>query len=252
MIKRFLRSPITTVALFVIAAGLILGGGVSATRAALTARSEFFGAQIELSDIETAITENGEVVGGKEDSQAKDALLGEKRFLKPNKLELSEDGSLSNFEIGRTYDEVLAVRNIGNIDQYVRVTVRKYWEGADGKKRTDLDPDLIVLNYPEGNGWVIDTDASTPERTVLYYQDIIRCEDNDKTENAGASQDTKPFVDKLTISSDVLTSMTGDEYDYEDVTFRIEAEVDAVQTHNDQEAMMGAWGRTKDGYEVKQ
>ena len=33
--------------------------------------------------------------------------------------------------------------------------------------------DLIDLNLKEGSGWVIDKNASTKERTILYYTGIL-------------------------------------------------------------------------------
>ena len=238
MLNKILRSPIATALLGLAAVGLILMGGINTVRAAPAIVSEYFGAQVELTDIETALLENGEIAEGDDD------LLVTKRFLEPNELhERDENGLVDNFKIGKTYDEKLAVRNVGTIDQYVRVTVRKYWETTDGK-RVDLDPKLIDIHFVTDDGWTIDEDASTPERTVLYYDSILGSAENSET---GNPTDSSLFADKITISSDVFNYMTGEDYDYENVTFRIEAQVDAVQTHSDEEAMRSAWGRTNKG-----
>ena len=63
--------------------------------------------------------------------------------------------------------EELAVINNDAINEYVRVTVYKYWE-KDGEKAVDLDPSLINLHFVTG-AWVIDEEASPSERPVLYY-----------------------------------------------------------------------------------
>ncbi|MBR3234014.1 MAG: hypothetical protein IKG11_00185 [Atopobiaceae bacterium] len=240
MLKKFLGSPIATVALFVAAAALIGYGGIKGVQAAPRVQSELFGVQVELDHIQTSLTENGQIAEGDGD------LLGQ-RFFDAND-DLSD---ASQFKVGKAYNEVLAVQNTGTIDQYVRVTVRKYWyeeeQGADGvaKKRVNLDPSLINLHFVTDDGWVIDEKASTPERTVLYYQGIVGSEQDSES---GEPSSTSPFVDKITISSDVLTQTTDKNLDYENLRFCVEAEVDAVQTHNGDEAMRGVWGRTVEGY----
>lgn len=217
MVKKILRSPVTTVVLFVLAAGLLLTGTIGGVRAAPLLQSDAFQAQIQLTNIGAALTENGTAVAGD------DALL----------TNLVPQGE--TFTIGKTYDEALAVTNTGDIDVYVRVTVYKYWTDSDGKA-VDLKPELIILNFPEGSGWVIDENASTDERTVLYYTAPVA---------PGAS--TPSFVDTLTISSNVSTEITREDngshsYDYGEVSFHVEAVADAVQEHNGEAATRSAWG----------
>ena len=228
MKKGVLRSPVTIAVLFVLAIGLLGVGTVGAVQAAPRIQSNDYRAEVVLTNIETALTENGTIVEG-DDTLLKSLVpAGEK------------------FAVGKTYDEVLAVRNVGTIDEFVRVTVSLYWEDADGKL-VDLDPSLIQLHFVEGDGWTIDKAASTPERTVLYY----RNPDPDGDGSIAPGEDTTPFADKLAIDAKVLTEVTktsdGEVYDYSKdngVRFRISAVADAVQTHNGQDAMTGAWGRT--------
>ena len=227
MLKKMLRSSIAPVLLFVLAAGLIGYGGINAVQAAPRIQSEVFGAQVELASIATALVENDVIVP--DDGE----LLGSS-FVAAN--ELSED--YSDFKVGKKYTERLAVQNVGAIDQYVRVTVYKYWADSEGNvldKRTDLKPEYIELNFPSDTGWTIDEAASTEERTVLYYSGIA----------AQGSDPTSIFMDSITISPKAAKVITSnEEYKYNGVYFHIKATVDAVQTHNGQEAMTGAWGRT--------
>lgn len=216
MIKTLFRSPAFTAVLFIAAALLLVGGTIGATQAAPRIASGDYRAQVELTDIQTALVENGTQKSGD------DALL-------QDMLKNAGDTSL---KLGKSYDDKLAVRNVGNIDEYVRVTVTKYWTDAEGKQLT-LDPSLIKLTWGTKAGWSIDEDASTPERTVLYY-----------SKKLAVGDDTKPFVTKVTIDSDVVRQVTGEEYDYEGMKFVVEAKVDAVQTHNGEAAMTSAWGRT--------
>ena len=219
--KRLLSTPVATALLFVLAAGLIGFGGIRGVQAAPRIESNVFGAQVELSNIDTALVENGTIREGDE------TLL----------TQLVPEGE--EFEVGRTYPEALSVQNVGTIPQFVRVTVYRYWEDAVGNqiKATDLDPDFIELGFVTGEGWTIDAEASTEERTVLYYASVLE---------PGAF--SSPFTDTLRISPDTLTVISGeDDWKYEGVTFHIKAVVDAVQTHNGEDAMTGVWGRTNEG-----
>ncbi|MBQ6390268.1 MAG: hypothetical protein IJH88_01435 [Eggerthellaceae bacterium] len=238
--KTILRSPVFTVAIFVLAAALLGFGTVGAVQAAPRVQSGDFRAEVVLTNIETALTENGTVREGNDD------LL--KTFL--------ADNGDSELKIGKTYPYKLGVRNVadaksGGIPQHVRVTVHKFWSltDADGNPLThdgskqgkafSLDPSLIELHFVEGNGWTIDKNASTDERTVLYYSGVLE-----------PGQDTPDFTDTLTINGKVVTDMTrladgSDQFSYEGVQFRIKATVDAVQTHNGEAALNGAWGQHK-------
>ena len=242
---KVLRSPITTAILFVAAAALLAFGGIGAVQAAPRIQSSDYRAEVVLTNIETALTEYGEVREG-DDDLVKNTLLANNKDANGN-----VDDSL---KIGKKYDYTLGVRNVGvsaknGIDQYVRVTVYKYWVLVDdeGNVITDkngkvkdcgLDPSLIDLHFVEGKGWAIDKDASTDERTVLYYDKALAPDGGDST----------PLTDTLRIDPKVLKEITdassGLDYDYDKVEFRIKATVDAVQTHNPKLAMTSAWGRT--------
>ena len=102
-------------------------------------------------------------------------------------------------------------------------------------KDTTLSPDLIDLNLKEGSGWVIDKNASTKERTILYYTGILP-----------AGKSTPALSDTLTIDGSIATKVKQDvtekdgyktittTYAYDGYNFQLEAEADAVQTHNAQ------------------
>ena len=62
--KTILRSPIFTAVLFVVAAVLLVGGTVGAVQAAPRTQSNDFNAQVQLSSVDTAVVENGDVVEG--------------------------------------------------------------------------------------------------------------------------------------------------------------------------------------------
>lgn len=222
--KKFLNSPKATIVLFALAALLLGFGGINAIAAAPRIESSDYRAQVQLTNINVAVTENGNVVEG-DGALLKDLAGGE------------------DFKIGQTYDEVLSVRNTQHpsstnegegIDEYVRVSVYRYWTDGAGKA-VNLNPEYIKLNFLTDNGWTIDEAASTPERTVLYYKDIVPVDG-----------DTQPFADKITIDSAVATAISGGSYAYDNVSFHVKVTADAVQTHNGAEAMTSAWGRTNE------
>ena len=121
------------------------------------------------------------------------------------------------------------------------------------KKRTDLDPSTIDLHLITDGDWIEDpATTNDAERKTLYYKKVL-------TTNSG---ETTPFADTLKIDDVVATKVMqtvtyeGDykvlttTYDYDGLMFVIEAEVDAVQTHNAVAAIKSAWGKDveiKDG-----
>lgn len=232
--KDFLRSPMATALLFVLAAALLLGGTITGVRAAPLIESQFYTAGVELYSINIQLLENGTVVSGNGETGA---LL----------TRMIPEGEM--LQIGRTYPEELAVRNNGTIDEYVRVRIFKYWVDENGNKMTDRDPALIDLHLITGEGWLLDELASTPERTVLYYNRPV----------PGSGGVTSLFSDTLTLNGgiglkarEIRSTETRDGvtyttietvYDYDGVSFRLDVQVDGVQDHNPEAAILSAWGR---------
>lgn len=238
MIKTIIRSSVTTIVLFVAAAALIIAGSIGAAQGAPRIQSEYYGAEAILTHIHVQLTERYEKDATPIPREGKDDLLKN----------LLSDGE--KFEIGKEYDYFLAARNDDlenhdGIPEYVRVTVTKYWVDENGNKDPNLNPEYIHLNFVETEGWRIDTRYDSPETTVLYY---------DKYGKEGSivnqNMDTGYFTDKLSIDSKVLTEKKIDEfgnatYTYKDKEFVIKAVVDAVQTHNEEQAIKGVWGPDK-------
>lgn len=236
MKKKKFPFKITTVALLSASAVLLIGSTVGSTRAALTYYSENYSAQVTVSNIGVSLLENGETVSRRdydsngEWNETSGTLLGDLK-----------DQAVAP---GKSYPEVLTVQNSGSIDSYVRVILTKSWKDSEGNKDTTLSPDLIDLNLQTGNGWIVDEKASTPERTILYY-----------TQQVGAGETTPALSDTVRIdpavANKVEESVTTDEngyrtitytYAYDGYTFELEAEVNAVQTHNAEDAIKSAWG----------
>lgn len=224
-----------TFLLFAASAALLLVSTVGSTRAALNYRSENYEMTFDVSSIGVTLLENGEEISRRdyvdnewreESGELLTGMLGEDEKLVP----------------GRSYEENLTVRNSGSIDSYVRVTLYRSWT-KDGKVMdTELSPELIGLTLPVGD-WIEDPSASTRERTVLYYRNILK-----------SGQETPPFCTALRIDPAIgrKVSETRQEtpegtvittsFAYDGYQFHLKAEVDAVQTHSAEEAIKSAWG----------
>ena len=157
-----------TVALLAAAAVLLATSTVGSTRAALTYYSDNYAADVTVSSIGVSLLENGETVSYRDYEHKDDQWSEASGTLLANML--AEDEELV---LGKSYTEEIAVANSGSIDTYVRVSIKKSWQDAQGVKDTTLSPELIDLGIVEGNGWVVDESASTAERTVLYYTDVL-------------------------------------------------------------------------------
>jgi hypothetical protein len=201
--NKFLQGPILPIA----AVALLALSVVGSTRAAFTTTSNDFTAQLETAALSVAVLENGSAVSGD------GALLKD----------LVKDGE--SFQIGKRYEEKISVSNDGTeYEEYVRAIITKSWrDGEDNSKNTYLDPDLIELTIADG--WIEDENASTKEQAVYYYTKPL------------AQGETIDLVTALRVAGTIETT-----YDYDGTSFSIDAEVDAVQTHSAEAAILGAWG----------
>ena len=234
MKKRKKSFPKITVLLLAASAVLLVGSGVGSARAALTYYSENYSAQMNMQSIGVSLVEN-------------DAVVSSRDYVSDNEWSGTTEGTLlanmlgedEKFTPGKRYDEAISVKNSGNIDTFVRVILTRSWQDAEGKKNTSLSPDLIEWTYLTDNGWVIAEDQSTPERTVLYYTKALPV-----GETTPALSDTIRVNES--IAQDVTKQVDGNTirytYKYDGYSFHVDAEVDAVQTHNAQEAIKSAWG----------
>lgn len=239
--KSFPKKP----ALVLTAAALLLvGSTVGSTRAALTYYSENYSAQMNMQSIGVSLLENDKVVSSRD-------YVSNNEWKGASEGELLTDllGKDDTFTPGKKYNEAISVKNSGTIDTFVRVIITKSWQDKEGKKNTELSPDLIELNFLTDNGWEIAKDQSYQseqsdqykERTVLYYTKALK-----------AGKPTPALSDTLrinpSIASDVKQNVSEDgktityTYKYNGYTFHIDAEVDAVQTHNAKDAIKSAWG----------
>ena len=247
------KLPLFTLILAAVAVGLLGFGTIGGARAALEIFSDEYDARIDMKHIGITLNESNSADGsgaapvssrnyevGSETLDGNWVMTGGE-LLTGLRAEIEATES-KNLVLGKTYNEWLSVTNSSQIDEYVRVSVYKYWQ-KDGKKDTSLDPSLIDLHFLEGK-WVINQDESTNERTVLYYTDVVP---------VGGTTDpltdtlkiTYPTAAKVTQTTEVVNGVTvyTTTYDYAEVQFVIEAQADGVQTHNAVAAIKSAWGK---------
>lgn len=219
--KQFISRPVVIGLLFLMAVGLLMGTGIEGTRAVLNEQSSPFHATMSVDSINVALTENGIPVvdnGYRDD----DGSSG--------KLSLPEiEGKL---KLGYMYPEQIAASNTGEIPQFVRITIKKYWMTKENSKRVDLSPALIELKFNE-DGWIKDEKSSTDEREVYYYASVLE-----------PGQSTSDLTSTLSVSPKVMSEKTEENYSYNDLKFCLEASVDAVQNRHAEEAIKSTWGVT--------
>ena len=248
--KKFTRGTMTAliIALVLIAAGAI--GSFAATGGNPTVKSENYTAWFYMNHLQVHFLENGEDVCGGENTldganKIKGELLGQLGY---------KDGVLGEAEPGMLYKEELGARNSQDIPIYVRMNVKKYWvevndDGTAGDKTTVLAPKYIHLTYGDkdynDDAWILDESVSTTETKTYYYKNELQ-----------PDEDTDSLFDSLVIDNKLAEKEKTEEsfneetgvttykyiYKYDGYGFMIEADVQAVQTHNANDAIKSQWG----------
>ena len=268
--KKWLTSPKATIILFVLSAALLLFTTVGAVLAALRYRSATYGARIEQCCIGVSLLEQSQGDAAPTPVASRDHAHRDDKKNPGDKWNGNEEGFLfgcgeggdtkrflgtdAAIIPGKIYKEAISARNSGHIDEYVRMTIRRYWTNPKGEKvfgtnqkgtsTQGLSPALIDLHLINEDVWMLDKMASTEERMVFYYKDVLK-----------VNADTKPLCDTIRIDPSIAEKATQkkttDEngvtriqtiYDYDGWQFCVEAQVDAVQNHNIVDAAKSAWG----------
>ncbi len=232
--KRVLRSPLMTMMLFLLALILLLFGSVGGTRAALNRYSDVYESQMNTTSMAISVREGSETVGAS-------------GLMKLSSGDMAKRSGDAMFKIGKEYSLPLSVYNNGSIDEYVRVTVYKYWVSPSGSaektgwfsgggtKDTTLNTDLIKLTF--ASGWTEDEDAKTPERTVYYYASPV------------APGGSVQFLNSVAVDSKTVKEIKvvdgKNVYTYDGMGFVLEVQADAVQAHNGDKARISSWGQIK-------
>ncbi len=229
------QSYVPVVVLFVISLVFLGAGIIGSSLSELNIESNPVRSDIEMKQIGISLIENGTVVAQK---------IG-------NGQSTNTKALLSNGSVSYTSpsEEVLRVGNLGTIEEYVRVTVRKYWLDEDGKKNTSLDPALILLNL-NTEDWIVDEDYTEEERVILYYPNplpVYSASDPDASK-------TPWFLDEIRIGGQIKNyyerevKQEGEytvvklSYTYDGKKICLDVQADGIQTHSAVEAFKSAWG----------
>ena len=256
-----------TMALLVAGVLLIAGSGIMGTKASLAVFSEDYTAEFYMNHLQVHLLENGEDVCKEHNTLDGDTKVTGELATSLGYSNGPNGEILGKVEPGKVYREEIAARNGQDIPQYVRVTVRKYWVETDGegnvlkddegnpKKTTALSPDQIRLTYGKDNSgakardeynseaWTISSEESTTESTTYYLKQAL-----------DGGEDSALLFDRVMIDGNLVkkgkTTKSDDgeytvytyEYDYDGYAFFIEADMQAIQTHNAQDAIYSQWG----------
>ncbi len=220
---------ISTLILAGVATVLLVVGGISGARAALQFTSRVYEVPLAMEEIGIGILENGE-------PRDFDTLL----------LDLIDEENGEEIKPGVAYAENVDVTNNGEIEEYIRVIVYKYWrDSATGDKNTALDPALIIPEDPVKHGWIHDEAQSTSEREVYYYSTPVKKDQVlDLFDTIMIDEDIVDIVyqtDKADAKGNLITKNV-----YDDKYFGIKVEAAGVQTHNAEDAILSAWGAEVD------
>ena len=221
-----------TLALIAAAILLFSFSGVMGARAALSTESEQITSNFGMSDLAVEMNENGKALNGSRDETTQ---------LNLDNLDKDSSGNIM-IKPGKIYEEKITATNSSEHDQYVRIIFKKYWSGDEGKDPS-LTPDMIVLKA--GSGWKKSSKESANETETLYY-----------TEKLPSGSESNPAITGIQISNKVLDAVeikeesekVGNktiytyEYSFDGCAMVIEAELQAVQTHNAKDAIVSVWG----------
>lgn len=253
--KAISSTPVN-VALFVVAAILLLGSIVGGTQAALSYFSDTYVARLQASSVGVTLIENDQDVAWRNyagDGSWRQQTLEDDGTKELARLLQGGEFNQGSFKIGYAYPEIIQVRNSagegfippiqGQIAEYVRVSVSKYWEDKDGNKITTVSPDLINVVYEANNGWFEDTNAASTERRIFYYDSLLQPGETTKALTKSVAVDPSILsnvTEETTTENGVTTIVT--KFDYNGVRLCLEATAYAVQEHNAEDAIHSAWG----------
>lgn len=274
--KTFAKRDLPFILFLALAAALLLMSSANVTRAAQRYESQMYKTEVKASNIGVTLVENGAEVSSRDnvlvgsESAANDVrVVGEEndwvRTYSPilsRMTSFNGEKELTGVPLGVKIREELAVKNSGEIDTYVRLIVRRYWaknpdiyrENAynpDGslyvpnaisfEKLRELDPAMIIVEPANTDVWVMDPSWSerSNETLVYYYKNVLAPGEITPPATASVMVDGKLAAKKNveTIGNKIVTT-----FDYNGATFVIEAEADAIQSHNAKTAMQSAWG----------
>ena len=127
---------------------------------------------------------------------------------------------------GDVFEYPLQAYNDGDFDQYVRITLTKYWEDGNGQKSFDADASKIELDL-NNDEWIVDDSDVNNEVIYCYYKKPV-----------SAKTTTSQVTDSIAIGD-----LTNEDRDlYMALQLKVDVEVDAIQKVAAQDAILAEWG----------
>ena len=224
-VKQLLGRPAVLALSLALAAACFGVVAIHGAQAALREESAIFESQVATQSIGVQLLEAGTPVSG--EGALMKSLLGEDTQILP----------------GKAYTEKLTVKNTGSIDEFVRVSVVKYWLDASGNKVPGLDSSLITLGLVTNGGWSIDAASTTEERTVLYLGTALTPGQESPAflETVALDPSIVNLATQSSVTTDGLTTIATI-FPYDGCQLCLQVTVDGVQTHNGDDAIQSAWG----------
>lgn len=134
---------------------------------------------------------------------------------------------LDNVSPGATIDKQLYVENVKESPSYIRVTLTKYWEDADGVKLPEKAAEQIIVDPLDETNWIVQRDKANDEVIYMYYKAPIE-----------TGEVTTNFLNQVKIAQ------SGADLDnsYTNLKAKVDVEVDAIQQYAAQDAILAEWG----------
>ncbi len=168
--------------------------------------------------------------------------------------------------VGKTYYDDFRVKNTGDMDEYVRVEIYRYWlkkaddeqgrgfedfDTSNTDKDLNLDGSLVELVLGDSENWIEDDDNSTDERLILFYTQLLEADESTDVFLKGfrLNGDIKKEYTLIT-KEETVDEASGEkiwtiiyDYAYNGRQFKIQIIADCVQSHHAEDAIKSAWGR---------
>ncbi len=140
------------------------------------------------------------------------------------------------------------VKNTGDISEYYRFTVSKYWVKDGIRQFYDTSP--FKIGYGDLSDFIVDYESSSDVRTIIYSKNVLEPEEiSDILINyIEFNYDSEVVCNPEHIDNKLISNCRNEIPEFEDSNFVLEILVDSVQSGSCKMAMNSLWG-SNDIYE---
>lgn len=156
-------------------------------------------------------------------------------------------GTSKTFVPGKSYQEEIAVKNSGNLDEYIRILIYKYWLDGEESLDTTKSDEYIELIKNNHENWILDETNSNDSRIIYYYKKPLAVGETtpnviSKIQIAEQARSEVSFTSRTEGENTIITSSRN----YQGYKAGIEIAIDTVikrSIHTAADAIWSAWGR---------